>query len=73
MKKYSGNTGRILQHLQQRGGITSVEAFELYGATRLSGIIYNLRQYGYDIISYDMKGKNRYGETVYFVEYRLKS
>lgn len=50
-----------------------MEAFELYGATRLSGIIYNLRQYGYDIISYDMKGENRYGETVYFVEYRLKS
>jgi len=33
----------ILQHLMQHGSITSFEAIQLYGVTRLSAIIYTLR------------------------------
>lgn len=37
-------TDKVLEHLQKNGSITSWEAIELYGATRLSAIIFNLRK-----------------------------
>ena len=40
----------IEKHLLEKGKITSWEAFEIYGITRLSHIIYVLRR-KYDIIS----------------------
>ena len=44
----------VLEHLKRNGTITSLEAIDLYGATRLSGIIYNLKHKdGYNIISED--------------------
>lgn len=51
MKSPRGNTGRVLKHLQENENISSMEAFELFGATRLSAIIFNLRKYGYCIIN----------------------
>ena len=38
MKKHSGNTGRILEYLKKNKSITSMEAFEKFGATRLSAM-----------------------------------
>ena len=61
----------VLQHLQSKGSITSLEAFELYGATRLSAIIFNLRRKGYDIITEDVTGKDRYGSSMTYAKYRL--
>ena len=72
MKEHSGNTGRILEYLKNHKGITSMEAFDKFGATRLSAIIHVLRKDGYWIEDVDREAKNRYGETVHFVEYRLK-
>lgn len=71
MIKISGNTKRVLDYLKTNKGITSMEAFEMFGATRLSSIIFNLRKYGYEIKSCCREGKNRYGETVRFVQYQL--
>lgn len=71
MKKHFGNTGRILEHLKNNQGITSMEAFEKYGATRLSAIIYNLRDDGYVIKNVNQECLNRYGDKVRFVEYQL--
>lgn len=71
MKKHFGNTGRILKHLKNNQGITSMEAFEKYGATRLSAIIYNLRDDGYVIKNVNRECLNRYGDKVRFVEYQL--
>ena len=34
---------RILEHLQKRGSITSLMAIELYGVTRLSAVIFDLK------------------------------
>lgn len=67
-----GNTKRVFDYMKSHRGITSMEAFTLFGATRLSGIIFNLRSYGYKIKSFPRTGKNRYGDSVHFVEYRLK-
>ena len=66
-----GNCARILDYLKKRRGITSKDAFEKFGVTRLSAIIFNLRNAGHYIVSYPVKGKNRFGEPVKFVEYRL--
>ena len=47
--KEDTQTVKILRHLKRYGAIMSIEAFELYYATRLSGIIYRLREEGFDI------------------------
>lgn len=54
-------------------GITSMQAIERYGATRLSGIIFEIRKKlentEYDIINVWHTGINRYGGTTRYVEY----
>lgn len=60
----------ILKHLQ-KSPITSMEAFQNYGVTRLASRIYDLRKDGHDIIGYMMPVKTRYGTTT-VKQYRLK-
>lgn len=57
-------TDEILSHLKKRKSITATEAIKSYGATRLSGIIYNLKKRGYRITAIDVISKNRYGNTI---------
>lgn len=71
MKDHKGNVGRILDYLQNNESITSMQSFELFGATRLSAIIFNLRKDGYTIESVNKKSQNRYGDTVRYVAYKL--
>lgn len=59
---------QIRLHLKHHHAITSREAFEMYGITRLSAIIYTLRKTHY-ITSVPMTTTNRYGNTVNFVKY----
>ena len=63
---------RVLRHLKEKGHITSLEAFREYGLTRLSAVIFNLRQDGFDIASDKVGRKNRYGKMVYFAKYTLR-
>lgn len=62
----------IEKHLLEKGKITSWEAFEIYGITRLSHIIYILRR-KYDIISVNTTKKNRYGHYCTYSTYTLKN
>lgn len=62
----------IEKHLLEKGNITSWEAFEIYGITRLSHIIYVLRR-KYDIISVSTTKKNRYGHYCTYSTYTLKN
>lgn len=71
MKKHSGNVGRVLKYLKTHKGITSMQAFTLFGATRLSAIIFILRK-DYEIESVKCEGVNRYGSKVRFDKYVLK-
>ena len=64
-------TSEVLKHLKVKGSITSMEAFELYGATRLSAIIFNLRKKGYEITNNTEKCIDRYGHKVSFARYTL--
>ena len=62
----------VLNHLKQNGSITSMEAFKKYGATRLSAIIFNLRDEGYQIDTLMIEGKTRYGRPTTFAKYILR-
>ena len=61
----------VLHHLYEYNSITSMEAFELYGITRLSAIILRLRSSGNNIETINKTGKNRYGKTTHFAKYVL--
>lgn len=67
-----GQTQAVLNHLQIYGSITSREAFEMYGVTRLSARIYDFRKLGYVIETVQKVAKNRYGEVCVYAKYVYK-
>lgn len=69
-EKITNQKQEVLQHIKRYGSITSMEAFEKYGITRLSAIIYILRR-EYEIVTIMRTSINRYGNEVNFAEYRL--
>ena len=65
-------TGDVLAHLIEHGSITTIEAFQKYGCTRLPARIFDYRAKGYDIESDIVVVKNRYGNPAPIAVYRLK-
>ena len=63
-------TNAVLEHLLKHGSITSYDAFDLYGATRLSAIIFNLRR-EYDIETTFAKVTTRFGKKTKIAVYKL--
>jgi len=63
---------RILKYMETFGSITTMEAFNVLGVTRLSGRIHDLRQRGYDIELETIESENRYGDKVRYYKYFLK-
>lgn len=61
----------VLAHLLKHRKITSQKAFELYGNTRLSSSIYELRSQGYPIETTIKEGYNRYGQPMRYAEYSV--
>ena len=49
MYRRPSKTLYVLKHLEEHGSITSWDAIQLYSATRLSGIIFTLKEQGYVI------------------------
>ena len=62
---------RVLKYMRDFGSINSLQAIQDLGCMRLASRISDLRRDGYPIERRIVKGKNRYGEDVYFVEYKL--
>ena len=59
-------------HLIHAGNISSKEASDEYGITRLAAVIWELRhRKQWNIISIKESGKNRFGKTVIWVRYYL--
>lgn len=56
---------------KHKKGITSLEAIQMFGATRLSGIIWCLRQDGHNIETETKEVKNRYGGVSRVACYKL--
>tara|TARA_R100000655_G_scaffold29106_1_gene58965 strand:- start:890 stop:1168 length:279 start_codon:yes stop_codon:yes gene_type:complete len=59
----------IMWHLKTYGKITSWEAIKEYGATRLSGIIFKLKNEGYNIKTNLITKENRFGNTTTIANY----
>ena len=68
-KNIESQTKDILNYMETHSSITSIEAINMFNATRLSAIIYNLRKYGYDIESKDCAVKNKYGRVIHYTKY----
>ena len=64
-----GQSGVLLNYLLAGNRITSAEAFERFGVTRLSARIYEYKAKGYPILDRKITEKNRYGESVTYSEY----
>ena len=59
-------TAKVLNHLKNRGSITSWDAIENYHATRLSAIIFNLRKkYVIHTVMIDNGYGTRYAKYIY--------
>ena len=67
----SNKEKRVLKYMQDFGSITSIEAFAELGETRLSATIFNLKKYGFNIVSKRETNTNRYGESVHYSRYSL--
>ena len=65
-------TERVKNHLIENKSITSWEAIQLYRATRLSAIIFNLRHEGMNIRTELKQGKDDEGRSYPYAEYILE-
>ncbi len=55
----------VLKHLEAHGTITSWEAIDAYGITRISEYIRQLRSEGHNIVTEDIKVQTKqYGPTI---------
>ncbi len=63
----------VKEHLEAGKSITSIEAFQRWGITRLSDKIFRLRKMGMQIDAIPTEGTNRYGDPVHFSTYRLSN
>ena len=70
-EKKTNKTEKVLEHLKKNGCITSLEAIELYGATRVADIIYRLRKQGMKIDTIDIPFTDRYGTKSVYGKYIL--
>ena len=64
-------TEAIKGHLKKHGTITSMQAFHLYGCTRLSAKIFKLREKGWEISTIPTESVTRYGDTCTYATYKL--
>ena len=68
-EKIESKTKDVLYYMKTHSSITSIEAINLFAATRLSAIIYNLRKGGYNIESKDCATRDKYGRLVHYTKY----
>lgn len=61
----------ILEYIENHGSITSMEAFQEIGCTRLASRIHDLKRLGHNISSEMVSGKNRKKQTVQYKRYQI--
>ena len=66
-------TQAVLDWLKTHASISSMEAIQNFGATRLSAIIFNLRKAGYDIETVTCEGTDRFGHPMRYARYYLRN
>ena len=63
----------ILEELKSGRPINQKMAYDLCGSQRLGAIIFNLRKIGYDIMTINTTGINRFGRKTTFAMYHLSN
>lgn len=63
---------RVLDFIRKEGSITSTDAYNELGCTRLSAVIFNLKEEGYEFETKFETKKNRWGDPVSFARYSFK-
>lgn len=63
---------RVLDYIEETGGITQLEALNELGVMRLASRVSDLRKRGHKITSKMIPVKNRYGETCYIKRYMME-
>lgn len=72
MKKMLTKKKRVLQYLiENRKGITPLEALRMFGSFRLGAIIFELRREGHNITMTKVRHTSKNGVS-YFANYKLK-
>lgn len=69
------DTTKVRNHLIVNGSITPLEAWRMYGITRLSAVIYKLRYRMHplmDIVTEMEYGRDRYNQPTQYGKYILK-
>ena len=59
----------VLDYITEFGSITSLDAFRDLGITRLSAIVFRLKDEGHDINKAIEIGKNRFGNRTRYARY----
>ena len=62
---------KILRHIAEYGSITTLEAFQEYGITRLASRIHDIKRAGYTVQKVMETAKNRFGEPVCYARYTI--
>lgn len=63
---------RVIEYLKTHPeGLTSMEAIIMFGATRLSDIVFRFKKKGYIISTEIETGFDRYGNTTRYARYKL--
>ena len=63
---------RIIAYMREFGSISPMEAFRDLGVTKLATRISEMTRDGMSFDKEYVSTKNRYGETVHYMRYRLK-
>jgi len=67
-----GSKVAVLEHLRTNPWLTSKEAFEKYGITRLAACIFDLREKGYEIDTVMVETTTRFHESCKYARYVLR-
>lgn len=59
----------VLDYIGEFGSITPIDAFRDLGITRLSAVVFNLREDGHDIEKAIETGKNCFGNRARYARY----
>lgn len=62
---------RVLKYIRDFGCITTWQAYQDLGVSRLSARIFELKEQGFEISKKCVTTKNRYGDKTHYYEYRL--
>lgn len=68
-KKMTPQQQRVLDYIKDGSTITSLDAFNKLGITRLAAVIYDLKNLGYFIGSRRISVRNRFNENCNVSEY----